>query len=89
MDITLSLAESIKQMKDVDVVIDPVINVLGITSHTFPVAEIAKKLRERDWAISLFPGHIRIVIMPHVYPEHIERFKDDLEKVLDELREEK
>ncbi|MBN2536544.1 MAG: tyrosine decarboxylase MfnA [Spirochaetales bacterium] len=87
MDVTLSLAESIKQMKDVEVVIDPVINVLGITSHRFPVSEIAKKLRKKDWAISLFPGHIRIVIMPHVYPEHIERFKDDLEKILDELRE--
>lgn len=88
MDVTLSLAESIKKMEDVDVVMDPVINVLGITSHRFPVLEIAKKLRQRDWAISLFPGHIRIVVMPHVYPEHIGRFKDELENVLDELRNE-
>lgn len=88
MDLTLKLADSIKKTKDVDLVIKPVINILGITSHRFPVSEIAKRLRQREWAISLFPGHIRIVIMPHVYSDHIEKFKDDLKKVLDELREE-
>jgi tyrosine decarboxylase / aspartate 1-decarboxylase len=87
MDVTLSLAQSIKKMDDVDVVIDPVINVLGITSSRFPITEIAKKLRQREWAVSLFPGHIRIVVMPHVYPDHIEHFKDDLEKVLTDLRQ--
>ena len=88
MEITLTLAQKIKNIDGVDLVIDPVINVLGITSKAFPIAEIAKKLRQKDWAISLFPKHIRIAVMPHVYSDHIERFADDLEKVLDELRKE-
>ncbi|MBN2441687.1 MAG: tyrosine decarboxylase MfnA [Spirochaetales bacterium] len=89
MEITFALAEEIKSIEDVELVIDPVINVLGITSRVFSIIDIAHKLREKDWAIALFPNHIRIVIMPHVYPEHIAHFIDDLKKVLDELREQK
>ena len=85
MDLTFMLAEKIKEMKSVDLVMWPVINIVGIKSDSLNIKDIAFGLRKRGWAISLFKEHIRIVIMPHLYSDHIASFTDDLKKVVDEL----
>jgi tyrosine decarboxylase/aspartate 1-decarboxylase len=85
MTLTHKLADQIRQVEGVDLMVQPVTNVLGIKSDVIQVRRIAQKLREKGWAVSLFPRHIRIVVMPHISAEHIESFLHDLEAVVKEL----
>jgi tyrosine decarboxylase/aspartate 1-decarboxylase len=61
-------------------------NIVGLESDVFDIRQIAEELRLRKWAVSLFPRHIRIVIMPHVREQHVEQLLQDLSKIVDELR---
>ncbi|MGQ9459705.1 MAG: tyrosine decarboxylase MfnA [Candidatus Bathyarchaeaceae archaeon] len=85
--LTWKLVEGIQQIDGVNIVTQPAINVVGIKSDTMDVWLIAQELRKRGWAVSLFPSHIRIVVMPHVKPSHIESFLEDLEKITEELKD--
>ena len=85
MTLTLKLAKEIKNIKGLSIVTHPTMNVLGLKSSTLDVRLVAEKLRLRKWAVSLFPHHIRIVVMPHVKQQHIERFLEDLNRIVDEL----
>lgn len=85
MALTDKLAEQIRQVDGVDLMVQPVTNVLGIKSDVIQVRRIAQKLREKGWAVSLFPRHIRIVVMPHISAEHVDSFLNDLEAVVKEL----
>lgn len=49
------------------------------------VKSIAEELRRSRWAISLFPGYIRVVIMPHIRSSPIEHFLKDLKKTTEKL----
>ncbi len=85
MTLTHKLADRIRQVDGVDLMVQPVTNILGIKSDVIQVRRIAQELRERGWAVSLFPRHIRIVVMPHISAEHIESFLNDLEVVVKKL----
>jgi len=85
--LTWKLVEGIQQIDGIDIVTQPTINVVGIKSDTIDVWLVAQELRKRDWAVSLFPGYIRIVVMPHVKPSHIESFLEDLGKTTKELKD--
>jgi tyrosine decarboxylase/aspartate 1-decarboxylase len=61
-------------------------NLVGLTSRTLKVPEIAQELRLRGWAVALFPKHIRIVIMPHVHEQHVDAFLEDLKVVAHKLQ---
>lgn len=76
------LVEGVQQIDGIGIVTQPTTNVVGIKSDTIDVRLIAQGLRKRGWAVSLFPGYIRIVIMPHVKPSHIESFLEDLGKIM-------
>jgi tyrosine decarboxylase/aspartate 1-decarboxylase len=80
MDLTYSLAEQVQSTDGFRIVCEPTINIVGISSKKAPISNVAAFLRKRGWAISVFPEHIRIVCMPHVYTEHIHRFVDDLKE---------
>jgi tyrosine decarboxylase/aspartate 1-decarboxylase len=86
MHLTLMLAEEIPKIRDLTIVTPPTMNVVGLKSETFDIGRIAQELRRRKWAVSLFPHHIRIVIMPHVHQEHVGKFLEDLKQVIRELR---
>lgn len=86
MRLTLKLAEDIPKIEGLDMVAEPTMNVVGLKSDVFDIRRIAGELRAKKWAVSLFPRHIRIVIGPHVKEQHVERFLQDLKKVVDELR---
>jgi tyrosine decarboxylase/aspartate 1-decarboxylase len=77
MELTHSLSAKIKSIEGFDVVTEPTINVLGVRSTNTGIENLASSLRKLGWAISLFSSHIRVVCMPHVLAEHIERFTDD------------
>ncbi len=86
MHLTLKLAKEIKKIKGFSTVSPPTMNVIGIESNTFDVRRITEELRLREWAVSLFPNHIRTVIMPHIQERHIRQFLEDLNRIADELR---
>lgn len=86
MNLTLKLAEGIEKMDGVSLVTKPMMNIVGIKSDVRDINSIAQKLRQKGWAVSLFPNHIRVVVMPHVKNVHIQRFLKDLERILKEIR---
>ena len=45
-------------------------------------ADLAEALRKRGYAVSLFPGFIRITVMPHVSREAVDRFLKEVRDVL-------
>jgi tyrosine decarboxylase/aspartate 1-decarboxylase len=64
---------------------EPVMNVVGIKSDVLDTRRIAEELRLKEWAISLFPRHLRVVIMPHVREEHLNGLLQDLKSIVNEL----
>jgi tyrosine decarboxylase / aspartate 1-decarboxylase len=84
MERTFSLYNSLIAMKHCSPVIYPEMNVVGIRPSErldMDNRELAGKLRERGWALSLFPDFLRITIMPHVTDAMIEAFLTDLQEI--------
>ncbi|NIO37247.1 tyrosine decarboxylase MfnA [Candidatus Bathyarchaeota archaeon] len=86
LQLTFDLAERIRKIHGLDVVREPTMNVIGIKSRELDIHRIALELRLKKWAISLFPHHIRVVIMPHVKRQHIDRFLQDLQSIVDKIK---
>lgn len=89
MRLTWKLVKEIKRIDGLDVVTEPTMNVVGLKSNVFDIHKVAYELRLRGWAVSLFPSHIRIVVMPHVREKHIENFVEDLREVSERLERQK
>ena len=85
MNLTQRLAEEIPRIEGLAIVMKPVLNVVGLRSEVIDVRLLAKELRAKRWAVSLFPNHIRIVVMPHVKEEHVEEFLRDLKAIAGKL----
>lgn len=79
MEITNILADGVKKA-GFELVTRPELNIVAFSSSEIPVEEIALRLEDRGWAVSLasYPKAIRIIVMPHLKLEHIEAFIDDL-----------
>jgi len=85
MELTWNLADEVEETDKISLMMKPMMNIVGIKSENIPIRRIAEKLREKGWAISLFPTHIRVVIMPHTKPEHIQCFVKDLRRAMKEI----
>ena len=85
MRLTWKLSRGIQKISGLDIMTEPSMNIVGIKSEVFDIRRIAKELRLRKWAVSLFPDHIRIVVMPHVQKQHIEEFLEDLKDIANKL----
>jgi len=86
MRLTLKLAEEIPNIRGLSVAREPMMNVVGLKSDAVDVRKLAEQLRLRRWAVSLFPRHIRIVVMPHVQESHVDQFLQDLSNIVNKLR---
>ncbi len=89
MRMTMKLADGVEQIDGLRLVTRPSMNVIGIRSEGAGTELLAQALRRRGWAVALFPGHIRIVAMPHVTTAHIDRFLEDLNDAAKKLRSKK
>jgi tyrosine decarboxylase/aspartate 1-decarboxylase len=85
MRLTWQLAKEIPTIGGLSLMTKPTMNVIGITSQTLDVRLVAQELRRRGWAVSLFPKHVRIVVMPHVKKRHIDDFLKDLRGIANRL----
>ncbi len=86
MDLTKYLAEEIDRIKDIKLVVKPVMNVVGIKSirSSLSAEQLDAKLRHKGWAVGLFRSFnlLRIVVMPHIHRQHIDAFLTDLKAIL-------
>jgi tyrosine decarboxylase/aspartate 1-decarboxylase len=86
MELTDYLAQAVKQIDELFLLTEPVLNIIGIASHSASIQTLARRLREKGWAVSLFKTHIRIVLMPHLERQHIEKFILHLKQTVRELK---
>ncbi|MGZ4857589.1 MAG: tyrosine decarboxylase MfnA, partial [Methanobacteriaceae archaeon] len=82
MELTYLLADGIKKA-GFELVTSPQLNIVAFSSKNISVDEIARRLEDKGWAVSMasYPDSIRIVVMPHLKREHIEEFLVDLELI--------
>ena len=59
----------------------PIINIIGFKLNSGSQKTFVTKIRKQGWSISVFPTHIRIVLMPHIRRTHINAFLTDLKKI--------
>ncbi len=61
----------------------PELNIVTFTSPKISVTELAQKLKQKGWVVSVssYPVAIRIVVMPHISRAHILRFIEDLKNI--------
>ena len=83
---TLKLAEGIEEIEGLSLVTRPTLNIVGIKSEDISIQALAQELRRKGWAIALFPGYIRIVVMPHIRAFHIQVFLEDLNEAVKKLK---
>jgi tyrosine decarboxylase/aspartate 1-decarboxylase len=88
LELTLILANEIQQIADLQLVIKPTMNVIGIKSDTVDVNLVFQELKKRGWGISLFDGYLRIVIMPHTKLENIKNLVADIQEILNFIKSE-
>jgi tyrosine decarboxylase/aspartate 1-decarboxylase len=89
MDNTDYLSNRINNINGLKLATKPVLNVVGITTENGEsICEIDKELRKRNWMVGKFEDFnlIRVVIMPHVKLNHLQRFTEDLEIILKDLK---
>jgi len=83
------LAQRISEINGIKLAVDPIMNVIGITTENGDsICEIEKALRNNNWMLGKFLdlNLIRVVIMPHVKREHLSNFVSDLEKIVKKLK---
>jgi len=89
MENTKFLVERISEIDGVKLAVDPVMNVVGITTESGKsICKLEEALRNKKWMLGKFLDFnlVRVVIMPHVKREHLIEFSSDLEKIVKKLK---
>ncbi len=81
MGLTSYFTGRVHDMEGVEVLVDPVLNIVGIRPTEVPVDTLADRLRRRRWAVGQFSTHLRIVLLPHLERKHLDSFLDDLRRL--------
>ncbi|MCC7557568.1 MAG: tyrosine decarboxylase MfnA [Methanobacteriaceae archaeon] len=82
MEITKTLAQGLKEL-ELELITEPELNIVAFKSEKMSVDELAQKLSDKGWAVSIssYPRAIRIIVMPHIKKEHITQFLIDLKQI--------
>ncbi len=86
MRLTEHLYQRLAGIDGVVVISKPEMNVLGFRSSRMKISDLSRQLRNKGYAISTFPTHLRLVIMPHLTRSHVEMFIETLIEVLGKNR---
>jgi len=82
---TQFLKNRITEIKGVKLRTEPQLNVIGLTMEdNSDISKIYQELKKQAWRLGEFKelNFLRIVCMPHVKREHLERFCQNLESIL-------
>lgn len=87
MVLTHRLANGIREIDGLDLVVEPQLNIVAFRSDTIRAHDIYKALEARNWLVSLIshPESIRLVVMPHHRSGHINSFLADLAECVEVL----
>ncbi len=80
-ELTGYLASEVRKIPGLTLAAEPVTNVVGIGATAMSCEKLASLLRDKGWAVSLFPNHLRVVLMPHLRLRHVKRLVADLRAV--------
>ena len=83
MDNTLMLANDIRCLQGVKLMLEPTMNIVSFTCSQLSNKILFEKLERKGWVLSIFPTHLRVVIMPHVKKKHLKAFVSDLSEVFE------
>jgi tyrosine decarboxylase/aspartate 1-decarboxylase len=66
-----------------DVVCEPELNVVAFNHPDLDTNDLAQKLEEKDWKVSVAkcPIAIRIVLMNHIKKSHLKELLEDLKEI--------
>lgn len=81
MKLTMALCDGVGKIDGVSLAAEPTINIVGIKSDIVGTARLVDALRKRGWAVAFFPGHLRVVVMPHFTEGMVRKFLKDLRLV--------
>lgn len=83
MNLTRWFSNEIRAIPELDLIVEPEINIVGIcSSGKVDIKDILKEVRKMGWAVSQWPDYIRITMMPHVKKRSLKRFLRDLKKCI-------
>ncbi len=83
---TSLLVDDLRQIDGVHLVVEPTMNIVGFTCPGLDNGIVVDALAKRGWALSRFPTHIRVMVMPHTGVQHLKAFSADLKTVLAQLK---
>ncbi len=87
METTNWFADEIGQIPELDLIVEPECNVVGICSAgDIDIKQFLHDIRKKGWAVSEWPDYIRITIMPHVKKRHLNKFLKDTRVILEAYR---
>ncbi len=81
------LADGIKEIDGVELVVEPELNIVSFRSDLVSPEKIYQDLKDDGWLVSLNsePESIRLVVMPHHGLEHIKSFLKGLDKYMERV----
>lgn len=82
METTHWLADEIRRIPGLSIVVEPTVNIIGIARERGNVPDLVNKLRDLGWATSLFDGYLRVAVMPHLNRSLLKPFIDALAGVV-------
>ena len=80
MNLTEMLAKGIEEDDDLELLVKPVMNIVGVRPRGMSVKRFSRIMRSLGWMLSEFPTHLRIVLMPHHTEELIAKLLMDLKR---------
>ncbi len=82
LEITKYLVQSLQELPNIHLAFEPPLNIVGFSCPKMTNEELVKALKQKGWHLSIYSNWIRIVIMPHVTKEVIDKFINDLTMVI-------
>ncbi|MCK4289749.1 MAG: tyrosine decarboxylase MfnA, partial [Candidatus Heimdallarchaeota archaeon] len=79
---TKYLTQRLKELTKIRLVFEPSLNIIGFTCSQMTNEDLVKELLQKGWHLSIYSNWTRIVVMPHVTKEVIDKFINDLETIL-------
>jgi len=80
MMLTERLARGIEGEEGLELLMRPVMNIVGVRAKRISVKELSLRMRRLGWLLSEFPTHLRAVLMPHHTEELVEELLRDLKR---------
>ena len=87
MNLTTRLADGIKKVDGLDLVVEPELNIVAFRSESIDPRELRAALESKGWLVSVNkrPKSIRLVVMPHHHRKHITSFLSVLKECVEGL----